>query len=506
MPTLITKAIVEKARADQLRGAAEYQMTDARVQGLELRVRPRGVMWNFRRKVAGTSYRLAIASVDLLSIAEARQVATDASAVARAGGVLDQEWMTCRLVELGKIEAAPEPELVLMTFAQGRTAYLEMVEAAKSKGTFDDYRQTLNHPKLACLDDRQLHTISREELAEIVKEVHTDGYETQADHFCRVIRPFWKWLESDAEVRKTGVTPGIMDRLRPPPRTRIDEDDEDDDDERGTYVPSVTEMAEAILAARVAYEPAYAGAIEMLVWTVQRRRAIVEARITDFEPLADGKRGLWKVPASSRKGRKKNGKAKRPHVVPLPEPVWECFLKAARARGDAGSQWLFPAKSKSGHISESTLTHYLSYLPNVKASPHDMRRGFGTHGEALLGLLRAETDFILDHEDEPLRAAEVTHRSQTQASTMTGSSYALHDGTHRTWKIMDAWVDLLQPEMARVYADRPGLFSDWWVKGEVAKNKKLLKSERNRHMDTHLVPTGLTIEAVLKGSRFLAAE
>ncbi len=481
MPTVITKAIVDKARADQLRGGAEYQMTDARAPGLELRVRPRGVMWNFRFKVAGKSHRLAMASVDLLSIAEARQLATDAAAVVRSGGVLSEEWMTKRLVELGKIEAAPEPEQLLMTFSEGRAAYLEMVKAAKSKGTLDDYRQTLNHPKLAQLDDRQLHTISREELAEIVKEVHVDGYETQADHFCRVLRPFWTWLGSDAEVRKTGVEPGIMDRLKPPPRSRVDDDeDEDDEDVQGTYVPSITEMAEAILCGRVAYRPAYACAIELLTWTVQRRRAIVEARIDDFKQLDNGKTGLWKVPAASRKGRKKNGKKKRPHVVPLPEPVWNCVVAAATARGETDSPWLFPAKSESGHISESTLTHYLSYLPGIKASPHDMRRGFATYGEAALELRRSDTDFLLDHEDEP-SWKEVTHRSASPAATMTGEHYALHDGTHRTWKIMDAWTAALQAEIDRLLAERPALFSAWWVKGEVAKNKKLEKAQRNRY-------------------------
>lgn len=84
MPSIITNSTIAKARADSVPGCVPYDITDARAQGLELRVRPRGAMWCIRYKIAGASKRLTAGSIDLLSIAEARQIATDAQAVLRA--------------------------------------------------------------------------------------------------------------------------------------------------------------------------------------------------------------------------------------------------------------------------------------------------------------------------------------------------------------------------------------------------------------------------------------
>jgi hypothetical protein len=71
------------------------------------------------------------------------------------------------------------------------------------------------------------------------------------------------------------------------------------------------------------------------------------------------------------------------------------------------------------------------WLPGIKTSPHDIRRAFATHGEKELGMLRSETRAILDH-----GAGE---------TDVTGRHYALHDGTHKTWDIMNKWVGALEP-------------------------------------------------------------
>lgn len=476
MPVIITKSIVEAAKAaPALAGFKPYELTDSKSQGLELRVRPRGTMWCYRFKVAGSSKRLTIAAVDLLSIAEARQVASDAAAVNRSGGMLDDQWMVQRLVQLGKIEAVPEPQKVLWTFSEGRAEWLAEIERTRSEGTLVDYSQILKSKDLAHLDDRQLHSITRQEIAEIIKAVHKSGRESHSEHVLRVVRPFWNWLAEDGQFSQSGVEPGLTLTIKAPPRSNVNEDD--NDNEWGTYVPSIEEMASAILCARVGYEPTYAGALELLVWSVQRRRAIVEARVQDFIPRADGKTGLWNVPPASRKTRAKNGKRRRPHVIPLPEPVWACVVEAAKDRTDQESPWLFPAKSKSGHISVTTLTHYLSYLPGIKASPHDIRRGFGTYGESILHLSREQTDEMLDH--EPPSWDEVTHRSRTPAASMTGVHYSLHDGTHRTWPIMNTWTSAIQAEIDRLMIERPNLYEESWVISQRMSNKKLKKADRN---------------------------
>jgi hypothetical protein len=80
----------------------------------------------------------------------------------------------------------------------------------------------------------------------------------------------------------------------------------------------------------------------------------------------------------------------------------------------------------------------LGWLPGVHASPHDVRRAFATHGETTLGLLRTDTAAILDHNPD--------------ARDVTGAHYALHNGTHRTWPIMQAWCSAVEAEIAGAVA------------------------------------------------------
>ena len=453
MPAVITKSIIVDALKRHASGLS-FEMTDSRARGLELRCRPRGVKWHYRWQAAGKSNRLELGSAELLTIEEARMIANQAAMALSAGVVVDDRWVAARHVDLGLLNADDLAEGHSVssgqwTFAEARVAYLANVSRTKSSTTHADYRQILQSKDLVHLDGLQVSTISRIDLAEIVADIHGSGRETHADHVARVLRPFWKWLGLDAQAKRSGVQPDIMTSLRAPERSRVD----DDDEEHGTYVPSLAEMGRAIALAR---NPAIATgigcAVELLVWTVQRRRAIAEARIDDFIPIGGGE-GLWRVPPASRKGRKRNGKRKRPLVVPLPAPVWACVKRALKARGQAPGDYLFPAAGKSGHMHVSTLTHMIGYLPGIDASGHDMRRGFATHGEAMLGLLRSDTKSILDHEDEAVSTRELTHRTATGATDMTGVHYSLHDGTHRTWPIMRAWVAALDIEVGKALTD-----------------------------------------------------
>jgi integrase len=454
MAQVLSKSLVDMYLRQTRNADDSREITDARVPGLELRIRPRDVTWCYRWQDGKKSNRLKLGSAHQISVENARRVAAQAAIAREAGVILDDRWIAARHVELGLIAAEDLAEghsfaAGEWTFADARTAYLANVARTKSSTTHADYRQILQSKDLSHLDPLQVSTISRIDLAEIVADIHGSGRETHADHVARVLRPFWNWLGLDAQQKRSGVLPGVMSSLRPPERSRVD----DDDEEHGTYVPSLAEMGRAIALARnPAIAPAIGCAVELLIWTVQRRRAIAEARIEDFIPIGGGE-GLWRVPPASRKGRKRNGKRKRPLVVPLPAPVWACVKRALKARGQAPGDYLFPAAGKSGHMHVSTLTHMIGYLPGITASGHDMRRGFATHGEALLGLLRADTKSILDHEDEAVSTRELTHRTATGTTDMTGVHYSLHDGTHRTWPIMRAWTVALDVEVEKALAD-----------------------------------------------------
>ena len=473
MPEVITKAIVADA-LKRHRDGLSFEMRDVRAQGLELRCRPKGVTWSYRWQTGKTSNRLALGPAHVIVLDEARWMAGQAAIARRMGVVLDIGWVAARYIDLGKVHVDDVAEgrsvaAGQWTFAEARTSYLEHVKATKSSSTHVDYRQILQSRDLSGLDPEQVSNLTRQQFAEILDDIHRSGREPHAEHVARVVRPFWTWLGKDAQLARSGVVPGSMDGLRAPERSRIDDDDDDEDQDDG-YVPSLEEMGRAIALARnPAISASIGSAIELMTWTLQRRRAIVEARVKDFTPAVDG--GLWRVPPASRKGRKKNGKKKRPLVVPLPPAAWACVQRALQARADQGSDYLFPSEGESGHMHVSTLSHMIGFLPGIKASGHDLRRGFATHGEAIVGFLRTDTMSILDHEDNAFSVREVTHRTATGSNDMTGIHYALHSGTHRTWVIMRAWASALEPHVAAALSD-PAVTNAKLISVEIAAARR----------------------------------
>lgn len=439
MPATITAALIAKAKADAKPGAARYEVVDARARGLVLRVSPTGAQWQFRYALNGKDTRLALGNVDMWTIAEARDLVVRAQAMLRdRTGLPDQDWLDRMRRVLGKAEAMPAAipvakprDLFAWTYAQGRDAYLAEIGRTRRPATAADYKSMLCLPELVKLDKKPLPGITRADVAGIVAKIHRSGRESTAEHVVRVVRPFWKWLGADGQAAKSGILPGVMDGLAAPERTL------DESDDAGEYVPPLEEVGRIIAICRSgAMDPVVAGAVELTAWTAQRRRAVAEARRDQFEPIGDG-RGLWHIPPASRKTRTKSGAKKCAHVIPLPPAAWACVERALQLAEKRKSDWLFPqlrartAGDAKTSMHPSSITHGLGFMPGIQASPHDLRRAFGTHGESRFGLLRADVKSILDH--------------ASGSGDVTGTHYSLHDGTHRTWPIMNAWCDGLQP-------------------------------------------------------------
>ncbi|MEO9297348.1 tyrosine-type recombinase/integrase [Devosia alba] len=437
MPATITAATVAKARADAKPGAKRYEVVDARARGLVLRVGATGAQWQLRYALAGRDVRLPLGGIDAWTIAEARDLVGRAQAMLRdRTGVPDQDWLDRQRRAAGKAEPLPvtvakPKDLFAWTYAQGRTKWLDEIGRTRRAATYADYKSVLSMPDLAGLDKKPLPSISRGDLAGIISKIHRSGRESTAEHLVRVVRPFWKWLAQDGQAGKSGILPGAMDGLTAPERTL------DESDAAGEYVPPLEELGRIVAICRSgAMDAVVAGAVELTVWTAQRRRAVAEATIDQFEAIGGG-RGLWHVPPASRKTRSKAGTKKRPHVIPLPPAAWSCVSRALATATTKKSDYLFPqlrarrAGDAKTSIHPSSITHTLGFMPGVAASPHDLRRAFGTHGESRFGLLRSDVQSILDH--------------AAGSGDVTGTHYSLHDGTHRTWPIMQTWVAGLLP-------------------------------------------------------------
>jgi integrase len=440
VPATISAATVAKAKADARPGAKRYEVVDARARGLVLRVSATGAQWQLRYALNGKDTRLALGGIDMWTIAEARDLVGRAQAMLRdRTGLPDADWLDRMRRVLGKAEATPmatpvaKPrDLFAWTYKQGRDAYIDEIARTRRPATAEDYADMLGHPEMIKLDKKPLPSITRADVAGIVARIHRSGRESTAEHIVRVVSPFWKWLARDGQLAKSGIKADVMDGLAAPERT-LDESDDD----AGEYVPPLEEVGRIIAICRSgAIDPIIAGAIELAAWTGQRRRAVAQAGRDQFEPIGDG-RGLWHMPPASRKTRTKSGAKKRPHVIPLPPAVWACVERAQTIAEKRGSDFLFPqlrvgrgGKAKTS-LSGSAMSHNMGFMPGILASPHDFRRALGTHGEFRFGLLRSDTQAILDH--------------SSGSGDVTGTHYSLHDGTHRTWPIMTTWVDGLQP-------------------------------------------------------------
>jgi hypothetical protein len=464
-PVDITQKTIAAARAKAKPGASRFEITDRRARGLILRGGPQGVVWQHRCERLGKTYRLTLGGVDRWTIDEARQIAEAATSHVRTfGNPPDEAWLQGYLVEIGKL-AAPAPEndpamAGFPTFAIARGEYLEDLARRSRKATVDSYRGFLCMPEVAALDDRIVATVTRDEVFQIILAVHASGRESSAENLTRTIRPFFNWMGGDGRRLRYGVQPGLLVGMKPPERTLVETHEDDEDDDAGTYVPPLSELGRIMAIARSgALPPVVACAVELTCWVVQRRRAIAEARMSDFlaieKPGPDGtiniSEGLWRVPPASRKTRTKSGAKKKPHVIPLPPQAWACVMRAAALAHERNpeTRFLFPAKrprragDEVGAMSPSTLTHAFIDLPDCGASPHDVRRTMATDGEALLGLDRKETKAILDHAEGA--AERVLKRSS--AGDVTDIHYSFHDGTHFTWPIMRAWCDALEREI-----------------------------------------------------------
>jgi hypothetical protein len=186
---------------------------------------------------------------------------------------------------------------------------------------------------------------------------------------------------------------------------------------------------------------------------------VVSAKVAHFEEVEGG--GLWSIPPARRKsGTSRRGKTHN-HVIPLPPPAWRVVQRAIEIAEAKGSVWLFPGfrpKKKGGevtHMNKSVLTRALLLMPGVVASPHDVRRSFGTIGEAVLGLKRSDTKAILDH-NEGEKSGDVTR-----------AHYSLHDGRHFKWPITETWVSEVEAQVADAIAEDPLLLDPVWLKAQV---------------------------------------
>lgn len=437
----LTQSLIDKALRDAKRVSKRIELSDGAVRGLVLRVGAGGANWSWRYTLDGKFDRIGFGDLDEWPLEDARDVVRAAKRFAKANRAAPaQAWWDDQRRAMGKVAAADAQveQPGRMTFAEGREAYLVEVARTRRPDTLRASRSLLSHPLLVALEQRAVADLTRRDLAVLVAEAHSGGTEGRAEHLAGALRTMWAFLQADERVERSGVEPGAMTGLRAPERSRPHEGQPS----IKLNVPSLDQVGRILAIARSgALRETHGLAIELLVITVQRRRPIALARLSEFTPLPQHG-GLWRIPAPHRKTAERR-RDHTDHVVPIPKVTWKRLARQIEHSVAAGSDLLFPAArvrrrtsnestEQVGSIAPDTLTHKLRHLPKVSATPHDLSRAFGTHGEFALGNSREATRSILDHNE-----GHETH-------DVTRESYAMHDGTHLKWEVINKWSEAVE--------------------------------------------------------------
>lgn len=440
MSVRLSKTHVDKALRDVADGGRTYDLIDSQQPGLLLRVGPRGARWAFKIIRQRTTFRMTLGSPPGLTLDEARSIVAEAQRhIANRTDEPGDRFLEDQLIRLGHLPPRPprqprDPVMVAeimeisgdipyWTWERAREAYLAEVKRTLRDATWKDYKAKLHIPELGKLADRKVRRISLEDLAEIVAAVHASGRETHAVNVASALRPMWGWLRKAHVKRSSGIgVEGIgadIEKLAAPDRTpgvKLRANGK----QAGRYVATPAEIGTVLAVARAGViDPTVSLALELLVLTAQRRRPIVDARVEDFVPWTEEPGwGCWSMGPAHRKTADKRDDQSR-HALPLPPALWARILPQLQACTAAGREHLFPqirawriGDEVSGHMNEAGLNHRLLDM-GLRASPHDIRRGFSTHCQKTLRLPRDAVKLVMDH-NEGIAADDVLEGHYTQ--------------------------------------------------------------------------------------------
>lgn len=461
---------IASAKAAAKPGAPQSEITDARAEGLRLRIGARGVRWQYRCKIKGENLRLDLGSVDEWSIAEARDIAGRAQDLVR-GGVRrpDADWLFEQRVRFGKVDAPATPvadprHSLRWTWEDGKKAYLEHVERTLKPRTHADYANILRTPELDRFAGRPVASITLKQMLNAIGDIHARGVERHAEHVASVVRPMWAWMGHLRQQDESGLENArIMQDLEAPPRSRTAAKPK-----RVKKAPELFEIGRALVIARSgAFHPTVSAALQLLIYGVQRATATVTAHRSHFRSIGNGE-GLWSMPPAHRKTAERRGD-EAAHHVPLPAPIWRVIDELLDATDDQDpSPYLFRGvrPKRAGDtveaIAASNLQHGLMYMPGVSWSPHDIRTGFTVRGSKAFRWTLPEVKTILDH-NEGRGSGDVT------------VLHYLYDGTDAKWPMMRNWSALVEDAAAEALRFDDRLADVDWIKRHIVKARELHK-------------------------------
>jgi len=357
------------------------------LHGLFLRIEPTGSRrWVQRVSVAGRQREIGLGSADLVTLAEARELAMSNKKLARAGGnplAAKQE----RVAIPSLIEAIDKViELNAPTWTNAK-------HAAQFKSTLTNY---VTHK----LGRRPVNDIQAADILSVLQPIWVDKNET-ARRIKQRIGTVMKWAiaqgyrSDDPTIALNQVLP--KPNRKPKHRASLPYTNVAD-------CLNIIKNSDAMLSTKLA--------IELLVLTATRSG---EVRLANWSEI-DFEARTWTIPAERMK-------MKEVHIIPLSDRALD-VLHQAKALGDDGL--IFPGMRSGRPMSDMTMSKLVKEL-GYPVDIHGFRTSFRTWVQ-----------------EQTNTAHEVAERALAHKTTnKVEAAYARSDLFDKRRKLMDAWASYL---------------------------------------------------------------
>ena len=364
------------------------------LHGLFLRIEPTGSRrWVQRVSVAGRQREIGLGSADLVTLAEARELAVSNKKLARAGG--DPLAAKQERIAIPSLNEAIDKVIEL-----NAPTWTNAKHAAQFKSTLTNYVT----PKLG---RRPVNDIQAADILSVLQPIWVDKNET-ARRVKQRIGTVMKWAiaqgyrSDDPTLALNQVLP--KPNRKPKHRASLPYTDVSD-------CLNVIKNSDAMLSTKLA--------IELLVLTATRSG---EVRLADWSEVdLDAK--TWTIPAERMK-------MKEEHVIPLSDRALD-VLKEAKALGDVGL--IFPGMRSGRPMSDMTMSKLVKEL-GYPVDIHGFRTSFRTWVQ-----------------EQTNTAHEVAERALAHKTTnKVEAAYARSDLFEKRRKLMDAWASYLNNDDSQI--------------------------------------------------------
>jgi integrase len=351
-------------------GSKPYDVRDAEVRGLRVRVMPSGertfvLLARYRHGADPT--RRALGAYPTLSLAAARDKARKWRDLIRRGIDPAQEEERERAIELRKQR---------VTFAAIAEDFIAEKLAGESKGR--EVERDIRRIFIPKWGIRPAVDITALDVRTVIKGVKAEGKTYQAHNLLGYVRRLYKWAINQHVY---GIENSPCDRLEPesiigerPARTRVLKDAE----------------LRAVWQATDKLGYPYGPLLKLLMLTGARRSEVAEARWSEI----DLTKKLWSIPPERMK-------ADAAHIVPLSDDAMAVLMSLPRfERGDylfSTTLGVRPVNSfdKAKKRLDATMTVLLGDFPDFVV--HDLRRTVRTGLSAIPNISDLVRELVIGH-------------------------------------------------------------------------------------------------------------